>query len=367
MRLGYIDALRGIAALGVIATHCLIMVQGLPWHFSAVVAQGRHGVQLFFVLSALTLLRSWRRRSPDLAFPIQDFYIRRLCRIAPLFWIAAYFYGALGGLWHPFWADVPITPTAFGLTLIFAHGWLPSTINAVVPGGWSIATEMAFYVLFPGLALAVSSLRWAILFAAAAYLLCFAATPLADHLFPLTGSAANRFFAYTWLPNQLVAFSFGFLAYHLVPILPRWRSLGRVLIGLALACILATATWPLPFTASWEHPFSRDLIASASALGLVLGMAIWPSKALVNRFICHVGRISFSVYIWHWVPLEVARLVIGPRTLAGLAGISWYCVIFATATILTLLIAGASFRAIEQPMIEFGNRLAERGRGRARA
>jgi peptidoglycan/LPS O-acetylase OafA/YrhL len=273
----------------------------------------------------------------------------------------------LDSLWHPFWADAPITPTAFGLTLLFAHGWLPSTINAVVPGGWSIAAEMVFYVLFPGLARTVSSLPRAILFAAAAYLLSFGATPLADHLFPIAGSAANRFFAYTWLPNQLVAFSFGFLAYHLIPLLPSWRSLGGVLIGLALACLVATATWPLPFTASWDHPFSRDLIASASSLGLILGLAIWPSKALVNRFIAHVGRISFSVYIWHWVPLELARLIIGPKALPGFAGIGWYGVIFATVTALTLLVAGASFRTIEQPMIEFGNRLAERGQRRASA
>ena len=50
-----------------------------------------------------------------------------------------------------------------------------------------------------------------------------------------------------------------------------------------------------------------------------------------------------------------------------MAGIVWYGVIFATVTAVTLVIAGVSFRVIEQPMIEFGGRLAERGQNRARA
>lgn len=48
-RFGYIDALRGLAMLGVIAVHATIGAQGLPTTVAAIVAQGRHGVQLFFV------------------------------------------------------------------------------------------------------------------------------------------------------------------------------------------------------------------------------------------------------------------------------------------------------------------------------
>lgn len=359
-RLGYIDALRGVAALGVVATHCLVIFRELPWHFSAVIAQGRHGVQLFFILSAITLLRSWRRRSPSLQSPIRAFFVRRVFRIAPLFWIAALFYTILATQWHPFWFDVTITPLAFFLTLFFAHGWLPWTINSVVPGGWSIAAEMTFYVLFPGLVAVVSSLRRAILFAALTYALCFAASIGADHLFPIADTVSNRFFAYVWLPNQVLAFAFGFVAYHVLPILPRRRGIGTGLVWFAGMSIVATASWPLPFNVSWNHPLTRDLVACTSSLALVLGLAAWPSKALVNRFFCHAGRISFSVYIWHWVPVEVARSSIGPIKAAGLAGVFYYGLIFVAVTAASLLIADVSFRIIEQPMIRLGNRIADR-------
>ena len=34
-------------------------------------------------------------------------------------------------------------------TIFLLHGFWPNTINSIVPGGWSIADEVIFYILFP--------------------------------------------------------------------------------------------------------------------------------------------------------------------------------------------------------------------------
>src|SRR5215468_288588 len=83
-RADYIDGMRGYAILMVIAVHASLRVPRLEWPLADVMAQGARGVQLFFTVSALTLMMSWHRRQDGSA----PFYLRRLFRIAPMFWLA---------------------------------------------------------------------------------------------------------------------------------------------------------------------------------------------------------------------------------------------------------------------------------------
>lgn len=129
--LAYIDALRGYAILGVIATHAA--GPELAWPLRLVTDQGARGVQLFFVVSALTL--SWRERHDG----VVPFYIRRFFRIAPMFWLAIVFFPIVDHLapairlWPPLtvsWPDILATVT-------FTHGFFlhpPSTASSPADG-----------------------------------------------------------------------------------------------------------------------------------------------------------------------------------------------------------------------------------------
>lgn len=80
-----IDALRGVAVLGVIVVHAEDLFPFLAYGPGGwavpLINQGGFGVQLFFVLSALTLLISWHgRQDPD---PTPGFLVRRLFRVVP--------------------------------------------------------------------------------------------------------------------------------------------------------------------------------------------------------------------------------------------------------------------------------------------
>jgi exopolysaccharide production protein ExoZ len=63
----YIDALRGWAILGVIAFHVSQYFPGLEYPLRTVVGEGARGVQLFFVISALSLMLSWHQRADGIA------------------------------------------------------------------------------------------------------------------------------------------------------------------------------------------------------------------------------------------------------------------------------------------------------------
>ncbi len=109
---------------------------------------GRLGIQLFYFISAVTMCYTWTLRQGE-TNPIRKFYIRRTFRIAPLFWIAIPIYLLVNGFQESYWAPEGIGTQQIVLTTVFLHGFWPSSINSVVPGGWSIAIEMTFYLLFP--------------------------------------------------------------------------------------------------------------------------------------------------------------------------------------------------------------------------
>ncbi len=85
---GYIDAMRGYAILAVMAVHAASVAPDLEGIGRTLVNQGARGVQLFFVASALTLMMSWHARNDGAA----RFYIRRIFRIAPMFWLGSFFF-----------------------------------------------------------------------------------------------------------------------------------------------------------------------------------------------------------------------------------------------------------------------------------
>ena len=150
-----------MAFLAVLVMHCTIVTG--PFFGSSLLAQGNYGVQLFFLASAITLCHSMASRMQADKYPVFYFFLRRFFRIAPLFWLAMVFYWtcpqSMPPGWYREWVGTDVQPSYFVLTALFLHGWHPFSFNCIVPGGWSIAVEMTFYVFFPLLFLWLHSLK----------------------------------------------------------------------------------------------------------------------------------------------------------------------------------------------------------------
>ena len=81
----YIDSMRGIAVAGVLAVHISTMLN-MPGMLGKMLGLGANGVQLFYIVSAMTLMMSMAKRSPLERNPTLNFFIRRVFRIAPAFY-----------------------------------------------------------------------------------------------------------------------------------------------------------------------------------------------------------------------------------------------------------------------------------------
>ena len=152
-RYEYIDSSRGIAILMVVFVHTSQSISGLNPRIDRLSGFCQLGVQLFFVLSAFTMCNSLDRVKLGKK-NILLFYTKRFFRIAPLYYsgILIYFFLSLvynykfNGVLKP---DQQYNPLNILTNVIFVHGFYKPANNNIVPGGWSIGTEMLFYLIVP--------------------------------------------------------------------------------------------------------------------------------------------------------------------------------------------------------------------------
>ncbi|VTU02539.1 acyltransferase 3 : Acyltransferase OS=Pseudomonas taiwanensis SJ9 GN=O164_23910 PE=4 SV=1: Acyl_transf_3 [Gemmataceae bacterium] len=371
-RYGYIDAVRGWAILGVIAVHTSYHSAPLPEPVWQVVSRGNYGVQLFFVASAVTLLFSYEARRNRDARPVRAFFVRRFFRIAPLLYLGIPFY-----LWWYGCGPRPMAPDGVGwvdvvATVCFANGWRPEQINAVVPGVWSVAAEVSFYLLAPVLFSLARTPRQAATLFAAAWALAVAVRHggVAAALFPAATPFTVNALGIFWFPNQLPVFLLGVLTYHLIRT-PREAGVGYLCLA---AAVVASDAVPLAYTG--------PVFYGALAALFVLGLSTGPYPLLDNRVTRSIGVVSFAGYVSHFAVIDVVRDALGssasypaayygpgragawfPEPLVSIAGldpVAQYAVMLAAVVAGTVAVSAVLHAAVERPGIGAGRWLLKR-------
>lgn len=368
-KLGYIDALRGIAILMVVLVHVAQNVPGLSWMMQAVTIYGQMGVQLFFVASAYTLsLAAVQRRGE--AGALGAFYLRRFFRIAPLYYVAIALYAALHLTlpWAAAATNMPregYTPGNIAANAFFVHGLVPSANNTIVPGGWSIGTEMLFYAVFPFL-FALSEkfsrnrMRLAMLVAIGLALNLVLQWLLASP----TGGPANNSFSYFSLLNQLPVFLLGiaaFWSHRLDPDVPPDRLRPVHWLGFALltgaTLLLWKSRWPMAFA----------LIPTVAGLSFFCLLNAVRAARTHPGWLRAIGRVSYSMYVFHFLFAWLLLYRVVPTLPSKVPPVATLAIGYLLVVTLTFLLARFTERILERPGIALGSACINRWRAAARS
>jgi len=354
-KLGYIDAVRGWAILLVITAHTGSRFPELPYPVKKLTNFGWHGVQLFFIASAVTLMLSWSRRTEAFPAATRHFFIRRFLRIAPMYYAGALLYFLVDGI-----------PGEFSLaqllrSLLFVNAWHPEWLPttkawSVVPGGWSIGVEFTFYALFPLLAsLLTNARRAAIFFAAALPFAVLANNGAAAGWLRDYEVQAARNFLYFWFPNQLPVFAAGILLFYLLRQGPASVSRGTSLAlggAAVLFCIyIAGLALGISYLRNFTDPppiFWATLAFMVFVYALAKGPATWFTHPWVQR----VGVLSFSAYVLHFLFIQDLPAWSGGLidvNATGLKAIGMFVLLWVGVVACTLATASLAHRYIERP------------------
>ena len=198
---GYIDAVRGWAILLVITCHTGGVFPELPYPIRKLTNFGWHGVQLFFLASAVTLCMSWHNSQERGTASSYAFFVRRFLRIAPMYYVGALIY---------YIAEPPATGfdgwqllRSFTFVNAWSPDWTPTTGGwMVVPGGWSIGVEVSFYLIFPILITFITSLARACLLFIVAIAAAWTFNHIGLQMLASYSDAARWNFLYFWFPTN---------------------------------------------------------------------------------------------------------------------------------------------------------------------
>ncbi len=314
-RLDYLDGIRGLAALFVVAHHLwLSHTWGALPGFSGVLRNcllyGHLSVDVFIVLSGACLMLPVTRFG-SLRGGWETFTKSRARRILPPLYFAIAFA----------WAAHSLTGRAFPpntvlVNLLLLQDVLPKN-NVLDPPLWSVALEWRIYFLFPLFvwlwsrhgSLAVLALSAVIGYGLAALLgMVYPALPLAHAC-----------------PWYVFLFGMGMTATDLATRPARSKQLMPSLFWGALACLaLMLHQWPIT-AAGEDHsqylphlPLIDAAAGAATAFALVLlseqstrrSLSV-PIKVLSWKPLVFVGTIGYSIYLIHAVVIfEIKRLLI---------------------------------------------------------
>lgn len=284
----YIDALRGIAILMVIAVHISQSNSlNLSPNVLSALQYGAKGVQLFFIVSAFTLFNSLQNRYTREKKPFLSYAIRRFFRIAPMYYLALFVYSTI----------VLIYPThaeGIALNAFFIHGWSIKWFNNVVPGGWSIGVEMMFYIILPFIFLKVKNIDQAIKFFILSMVFKAVLEYFLRYFIIASDKAEFDLFLTFYLPNQLPVFSLGIILYFII-------EKGEFKLDNIKQSTLLSLVGVLTVLLIFESKMLIDNFISFGFMFLIL--SIYMSRAsgfMLNWPLRQIGKFSFSIYLSHF-------------------------------------------------------------------
>ena len=300
-KIDYVDALRGLAVLGVILVHTnQYGSSNLPSVIGKIIGEGARGVQLFYIASAFTLFLSFKDRYTKEKLPIRNFFIRRFFRIAPMYYLGICYYIFQNGLGPRYWLGNETQITALNIlsNFTFLHGFNPYWIASLVPGGWSIAVEMMFYAILPFLFFKIKNINQAFYFFILSLFLKLFLHLIFSRMPLISSGMLWSEYLFIYLPSQLPIFSLGIILYFLVFENESMRNISGKAILLFSGILIAQ------LSIGTQLILPNHILFGIAFLMLAYGLSVFKFKLLVNPLINYFGKISFSMYLVHFAVLH---------------------------------------------------------------
>jgi peptidoglycan/LPS O-acetylase OafA/YrhL len=358
-RLPGLDGVRALAVLAVIAFH--EQLTAFPGGFL--------GVDVFFVLSGYLitdlLVAQWNRSGH---LDLRRFWARRARRLLPALAVMLVVVTAAVAIIEP--AQLSALRKSLIAAVTYSSNWWQAMVHRSyfdqfgppppLQHLWSLAIEEQFYLIWPLILILVlifcesrrirASVAW-LLAALSAVVMAIVYVPGADPSRVYYGTDTH---ASALLIGAALALSWPLRR---MQQLPREKTQRVDALGLAGIALLGWAMGHYAGNDSALYPVGL-LIAALAAGGVVLaaaspGVMSWLLGWPPLRWL---GRRSYGVYLWHWPVIALTTVALGQRSSGG-----W---VWLAEAALAIILAAASWRWIEQPIIRDGFRATVRTRWR---
>jgi peptidoglycan/LPS O-acetylase OafA/YrhL len=323
-----LNGIRGLAVAIVFASHASNI------YFAGAITGwggGQLGVMLFFLLSGFLMSHLYLHRIPDIQ-QVTRFIVNRIARIYPMFALVVLLCFVISSHQSLFYV-YPVTSFAEVVRhLLFIHGY------EVL---WTIGPEVIFYGVFLCLWRIRATNNREVFFG------CIIVGMLLSWL-PLDVFGGNSLMQlHDRMPYFLIGVLLGAGSNQLIhrDKLPGIR--GEWMFWLVLTIYLCSFPQVVKLTGlaprlligdPWPDPWAYPFYLTITALLLMVALLTNP-RLLTHRAAQHLGKISFSFYLLHFIVLKNVQSFLVSNPWLGIAA----------ALLLTISVSTLSFHLIERP------------------
>jgi peptidoglycan/LPS O-acetylase OafA/YrhL len=342
-----IDGLRAIAVLSVIIFHMNV---------SPFFGGGFIGVDIFFVISGYVISRSlYNRPSERLSGYLSEFYKRRVKRIVPALMVCLLVTIIASTLFiPPFWLSDAIDKTglaAFWGYSNFALVWnndgyfSPNVELNPFLHTWSLAVEEQFYLLFPVIFYLWLKFRKEQSKIGIIFRVLLPVLGLFSLGFSFFETEVHHEQAFYLLPSRFWELAAGAILFQFhSKNLPYFKSKNVSRLFLIFGFILTGIGFV--FANQRDFPFPWAIVPVSASMLLINGIVKTSDTAFIlykflnSSVITYVGKISYSLYLWHWPVAVLLRWTVGFNSI-------WLMLLYLAASFLLAII---SYHFIEIPV-----------------
>lgn len=326
-----IDGLRAVAVLSIVIFH--LDIGFLPG--------GYLGVDIFFVISGYLISKIIYSEMDKGVFSIANFYVRRIRRILPALFLviivsSAFAYARLYPIELVEYARSVVASIFFSANIYFnwkLSYFSPTADETPLLHLWSLGVEEQFYIIFPFVVSIIYKSKSKVLdISVIAMLLC-------SYIGSVWMRNSDPSAAFYLLPFRAYELLIGCVL-SLQSVRPPTRKLfSAIALTVGLSFIGCAVFFFAPDT---MFAGSASLLAClGAALVIYAGMSPYDisSRFLGNNLFATIGKISYSLYLFHW-PVFVFGKQIFPHADRYIFALSAFCV--------SISLAYVNYKLIEQ-------------------
>lgn len=303
----HIDGLRAVAIVPVVLFHAEVHL------FTG----GFTGVDVFFAISGFLITSIIVEEIDRGRFSLWSFYKRRALRILPAYLVMIL--GVVVASWFVLFPEETrslgrqvAAASLFVSNILFwrsADYFDPDVHDLPLLHTWTLSVEEQYYLLLPVFLIIVAR------FLGRSYALALGAASLVSFAIAVWAVPDRATAAFYLLPTRAFEFGLGSLAAVMGLVGAGSAALRRV--G-ALAGVVLVAAAIFLLDEHSAYPGTNALLPSVGAVLLVIcAEGNLAGRILSSRPFVAVGRISYSLYLWHWPIIVFYRLGVGPLQTAA--------------------------------------------------
>ncbi|MFZ6772451.1 acyltransferase family protein [Undibacterium sp. SXout7W] len=333
-----LDGLRAVSILLVLFSHAWL----------GHIIPGGLGVTIFFFISGFIITRlmieEWDSTG---TISIKKFYIRRFFRLMPalvvfvLLSLAVMMVAGVQWRWVELLSVFFYYANYYGIFIGFSGDALPPPLSIT----WSLAVEEHFYMLFPFFFLTVIAIpkrffliSISILLIALMWRVYLAYGVGLEHL--------PHYRIYKATDTRADSIVYGVCLSFLLARVPAsfaWLSQKRTVLTGVVLMLFSLLYRNEEFRETFRY--SIQGIALTCLFCYLVLTPTFASQILSHRFFVYIGKISYSLYLYHWLVFGVITMWLPDLGLYFRIGLMLF---------LSFVLAHLSYRFVEQPMLKLG-------------